>query len=130
MLITYPALFHKEDGSYWVEFPDLEGCQSFGDTLNETIVSAQEALTGYILTLLEDGVDLVEPSDIKKIATDENSFTSLITSDISRYLDTNVKAVKKTLTIPAWLNERAIKKDINFSRVLQEALIEELEIVK
>ena len=51
MLFLYPAVFHQEEDSYWVEFPDLEGCQSFGDTLNETMENAQEALSAYLLTL-------------------------------------------------------------------------------
>ena len=45
MLFIYPAIFHKENNSYWVEFPDLEGCQTYGDTLNETMEYAQEALS-------------------------------------------------------------------------------------
>lgn len=44
MLFVYPAIFHKEDNSYWVEFPDLQGCQTFGETIPETMEDAQEAL--------------------------------------------------------------------------------------
>lgn len=129
MVVIYPAVYHKEDNSYWVEFPDLEGCQTFDNTLNETVLSAQEALLGYILIILESGQELKEPSNIKDLKVDENSFTSLVTCDISNYLN-NAKAIKKTLTIPSWLNEKAIQKGINFSGVLQEALIRELEIIK
>lgn len=129
MLITYPAVFHQEGKGYWVDFPDLEGCQSFGDTLNDTIVAAQEALTGYALTIFESGQELCASSDIKKIAADDNSFVSLVTSDIGKYIN-NVKAVKKTLTIPGWLNERAIQNGVNFSGVLQDALIKELDLIK
>lgn len=129
MVVSYPAVFHKEEDSFWVEFPDLEGCQTFGDTLNETAAAAQEALAGYVLTLLEEGQELKTPSDIKSIETDISSFTSIVICDISNYLN-NSKAVKKTLTIPAWLNNVATQKGVNFSGVLQEALIKELEIVK
>lgn len=129
MVITYPAIFHQEGEDFWVEFPDLDGCQSFGSTLNETISAAQEALTGYVLTILEEGQDLKQPSDIRGIQVDADSFVSLITCDIGKYIN-NSKAVKKTLSIPGWLNERAVQKGINFSGVLQEALIKELEIIK
>jgi predicted RNase H-like HicB family nuclease len=128
MKIIYPALFHEEDGAYWVEFPDLEGCNSFGDTREEVIANAQEALEGYVLAALEEEQHIPAPSDIKNIKCDENSFTSYISSDLSIYLK-NSKAVKKTLTIPQWLNVAAEKKGVNFSAVLQDALIKQLDIV-
>ena len=126
MLFVYPAIFHKEEDAYWVEFPDLEGCQTYGTTLNETIEYAQEALMGYVLTLLEMNQPLAQPSELSSILCDENSFTSLVTCNINQYKDT--KSVKKTLTIPAWLNERAIAMGINFSQVLQEALLSKIQI--
>lgn len=126
MLFVYPAIFHKEDDAYWVEFPDLEGCQTYGTTLNETIEYAQEALMGYVLTLLEINQPLAQPSELSSILCDENSFTSLVTCNINQYKDT--KSVKKTLTIPAWLNERAMAMGINFSQVLQEALLSKIQI--
>ncbi len=126
MLFVYPAIFHKEDDAYWVEFPDLEGCQTYGTTLNETIEYAQEALMGYLLTLLETNQPITQPSELSSILCDKNSFTSLVTCNINQYKDT--KSVKKTLTIPAWLNERAIAMGINFSQVLQEALLSKIQI--
>lgn len=125
MLFIYPAIFHKENDTYWVEFPDLEGCQTYGETLNETMAHAQEALAGYILTILEDNQQIPEPSDISHIGHDHDSFITLVTCDINQYKDT--KAIKKTLTIPAWLNERAVSMGINFSQVLQEALLSKIQ---
>ncbi|WP_461810875.1 type II toxin-antitoxin system HicB family antitoxin [Faecalimonas sp.] len=126
MLFIYPAIFHKENDSYWVEFPDLDGCHTFGDTLSETMESAQEALSGYLLTILEENKQLTKPCDLSSIQCDENSFSTLVTCDINQYKDT--KAVKKTLTIPSWLNERAMAKGINFSQVLQEALLTKIQM--
>ena len=125
MLFVYPAVFHKEDNAYWVEFPDLEGCQTYGETLNETMAYAQEALAGYLLTLLEENRELVPPSDVSPVSPDDDSFVTLVTCDINQYQDT--KAIKKTLTIPAWLNERAVSMGINFSQVLQEALMTKIQ---
>jgi len=125
MLFIYPAVFHKENNSYWVEFPDLEGCQTYGDTLNETMEYAQEALAVYLLTLLEQNLSLVQPSDISSILYGSDSFVTLVTCDINQYKE--IKAVKKTLTIPAWLNERALAMNINFSQVLQEALLAKIQ---
>ena len=120
MLFVYPAVFHKEEDAYWVEFPDLPGCHSYGATVTETMACAQEALAGYILTLLEQERAIAVPSDIAMLQV-ENGFSSLVSCNIDQYKET--KAVKKTLTIPAWLNERAMAKGVNFSQVLQDALL-------
>lgn len=124
MLFVYPAVFHKEDDAYWVEFPDLEGCHTYGNSITEVMESAQEALAGYLLTLLEQNKTLASPSDISAIHTDDG-FSSFVSCDINQYKDT--KAVKKTLTIPSWLNDRAISMGINFSQVLQEALLSKIQ---
>ena len=113
MLFVYPAIFHKEEDSYWVEFPDLEGCHTYGSSINETMEAAQEALAAYLLTLLEQEKAIASPSDISSIHADDG-FSSLVSCDINQYKDT--KAVKKTLTIPSWLNDRAISMGIHCSR--------------
>ena len=125
MRIIYPAIFHHEDGSYWVEFPDLAGCQSFGDTQTQTLLNAKEALEAYTLSLLENGEKLPKASDIESIRTDSNCFLSLIDTDLSPYLNKS-KAIKKTLTIPGWLNDAAAQRGINFSQTLQEALMQKI----
>ena len=109
------------------EFPDLEGCQTQGDTQQELLANAAEALEGYALCLLENGQKLPSASNPTKIRLeDENSFISLIQTNVD--LSKHTKSVKKTLTIPAWLNERALAEKINFSSVLQNALLKELKI--
>ncbi|MBR6301184.1 type II toxin-antitoxin system HicB family antitoxin [bacterium] len=124
MLFVYPAIFHKENGSYWVEFPDLQGCQTYGNTINETINYAQEALESYISSMLEQNLTLPVPSDITLIKVDDG-FTSLVSCNINQYKAT--KAVKKTLTIPMWLNEQANDLGLNFSQVLQDALLTKIQ---
>lgn len=125
MKLIYPAVFHNEDESVWVEFPDLEGCQSFGDNVKEALEGAKEALEGYCITLLEQKRKLPDPSDILSIKTDKDSFTSLVEVDLTTRLSKQ-KSVKKTLTVPAWLNDMAVEKGINFSAVLQEGLAKSL----
>jgi len=122
--IIYPGIFHKENNAYWVEFPDLPGCQSFADTLEEIHEYAKEALTGYCTTLLEQRRKLNPPSDICKIKTGENTFVSLVEADLAK----KSSSVKKTLTIPSWLNDIAEENRVNFSGVLQEALMQKLDI--
>lgn len=125
MLFVYPAIFHKEEDSYWVEFPDLEGCYTCGGSINETMEAAQEALAAYLLTLLEQKKEIAAPSDISDILV-KDGFSSLVSCDINQYKDT--KAVKKTLTIPSWLNDRAVSMGVNFSQVLQEALLSKIQV--
>lgn len=126
MMLIYPAIFHKENDAVWAEFPDLEGCQTYADTFEECVLSAREALEGYAESVIERDVQLNKPSDIQSITiSDENSFVMPIYCELKSNTKEN-KAVKKTLTIPMWLNERAIKNNINFSEILQNALIEKL----
>lgn len=124
MLFVYPAIFHQEEGSYWVEFPDLDGCHTYGESLNETMEAAQEALSAYLLTMLEQGKSLAAPSDISTVRP-KDGFSSLVSCDVNQYK--NVKAVKKTLTIPSWLNDCATAKGVNFSQALQEALLSRIQ---
>ena len=125
MLFVYPAIFHKEDDTYWVEFPDLEGCHTYGTSITDTMESAQEALAAYLLTLLEQNQAIASPSDISSFYA-EDGFTSLVSCNIEQYKDT--KAVKKTLTIPSWLNDRAVSMGINFSQLLQAALLSKIQV--
>lgn len=127
MLYVYPAIFHKEDNAYWVEFPDLEGCQTYGDTLQKTMELASEALGLYLAAKLDNNITVNAPTDILEIEKDSNSFVSYVSSDVAKYRTKN-KAVKKTLTIPEWLNEEAEKRHVNFSGILQNALIEHLQL--
>ena len=124
MLFVYPAIFHQEEDAYWVEFPDLEGCHTYGSSINETMEAAQEALAAYLLTLLEQEKVIASPSDISTLHVDDG-FSALVSCDINQYKDT--KAVEKTLTIPSWLNDRAISMGINFSQVLQDALLSKIQ---
>ena len=122
MLFIYPAVIHEDADGMWAEFPDLEGCTTYGDTMEEILSGAAEAMELYVLGMMEDGVQPPMPTNIKEIKRlDKNAFATLIQSDVD--LAKNTKSVKKTLTIPAWLNQRALDKGINFSKVLQEALV-------
>ena len=97
---VYPAILHKEDG-YWIEFPDLEGCQTYGATLEETMELAQDALGLYLVSLIENKQPIPAPSDIGDIKTDEGRVT-YVSADVDAYRR-DTRAVKKMLSIPAWL---------------------------
>ena len=123
MLKIYPAIIHSEDGSYWIEFPDLEGCNTMGDTLEDTMANAQEALGLYLASLEEVGQSLPHPSSISDI--DTNEVTSYVCVDLNKYRR-STRSVKKTLSLPEWLAEEAEKHHLSLSKVLQDGLKEKL----
>ena len=125
MLSVYPAVFYKEKEEYWVEFPDLEGCNSCGFSLAEAIEFAQEALGLYLVSIVEDGHRLPEASRIEDIKPSKDGLINYIATDMEKYRK-NTKAVKKTLSIPAWLAEEAERQNLSLSKVLQEGLKEKL----
>lgn len=121
MEFNYPVIIHEEQG-YWGEFPDLEGCNAQGDTIDEILEDAKGSLELHLISMLEDGENLPIPSNPLKIKTDNKSFVTIITAEID--LAKESKSVRKALTIPKWLNDRAEEKGINFSQTLQKALIQ------
>ena len=122
MKFIYPAIIHDDSDGFWAEFPDLEYTSSTGATLTELITNAQEAMELYILGALEDGQSLPTPTSVRNLPCTDSSYPTLVQTDID--LGKNSRSIKKTLTIPAWLNERALEKGVNFSQLLQEALVE------
>lgn len=124
MLFVYPAVIHPEEGGFWAEFPDLEGCFTQGDTLNEVLYNCKESLEPYILARLENDEKLPNASEINLLEADSESIKTLVQVDVD--LNRSNQSVKKTLTIPKWLNDRALAKGINFSQLLQESLVEKI----
>ena len=118
MLKVYPAIFHEEE-TYWVEFPDLEGCITEGSTLEEAMENAQEAMGLYLAALLEENQPLPHATNIKEIKTAD--VVSYVSVDVTRYRR-STKAVKKTLSIPEWLAIEAEKNNLSLSKVLQDGL--------
>ena len=127
MKVVYAAIFHPaNDGGYFVTFPDLDECFTEGEDLADAIAMATEVLGLYISSVLDRGIIFNPPTPIKKLDP-EDGFLTYISADPGPYRR-NSKPVKKTLTIPEWLNIEAEKAGINFSRTLQQAL--ELALTK
>ncbi|MCM1388351.1 MAG: type II toxin-antitoxin system HicB family antitoxin [Bacillus sp. (in: Bacteria)] len=133
MLSAYPACFIKEENGYSVIFPDLNYLATCGDTLEESFTMAVDCLAGYLYWLQKDGenappassFDMLNPAEIAgELEVSANEiFLNMVTVDVAEYARTHFeKSIKKTLTIPAWLNKAALEQNINFSQVLQEAL--------
>ena len=127
MTKVYPAVIHKEDDGLWLEFPDLSGCFTQGDNLEELMEHAEEALGAFLAVKLESGEKLPTPSEISEITKDDNAITTYITVDVNKY-HRDTKAVKKMLSIPAWLAQEAEKRNYSLSKILQDALIEKIDV--
>ncbi|MEI3164033.1 MAG: type II toxin-antitoxin system HicB family antitoxin [Lachnospirales bacterium] len=139
MLSVYPACFFKEENGYSIIFPDLNWLSTCGSNLQEAMEMAVDCLAGYLYTCKKDNEDIPEPSDINNIdikaiekeleISSDNAFVNMIAVDVAEYAKSHFeKSVKKTLTIPMWLNNAAIEQGINFSQTLQNALKEQLNI--
>lgn len=125
----YPAIFTKEKTGYSVSFPDIKGCLTQGNSLQEAFSMASDALCLMLYTLEENNETIPTSSDISKIKTTKSEFVSYVTCDTLFYRQFHDnKSVKKTLTIPAWLNTMSERAGINFSATLQAALKKELHI--
>lgn len=126
----YPAIFHEEnDGGYYIEFPDIPSCYTQGDDMTNALEMANDVLCLTLYDIEKNGEEIPTVSDIRSIKTDGNDFVTLISCDTLEYKKFyEKKAVKKTLSIPSWLNEMAEAQHINFSAVLQQALKEKLNV--
>ena len=126
--LFYPAVFHKaEEGGYWVTFPDIPECITEGDNMAAAYDMAVEALGLALEEKIENKKKLPVASDVDDIK--DSGTVVIVQFDLEDYNKKhNNRAVKKTLTIPAWLNERALAMNVNFSQVLQDALMEKVGI--
>lgn len=132
--LVYPACFYpSESGGYTVVVPDLPGCVTQGNDLANAIEMAVDAASGWVLDCLEDGEEIPDATtDTKNIELEyQNGFVNMIVLDMDSYSEKyGNKSIRKNLTIPSWLNTAAEKQNVNFSLVLQDALIDRLQITK
>lgn len=127
---AYPAIFTpEEDGSFSINFPDLDGCYTCGDSIEDGIEMAEDALALILYGYEKDNRSIPDPSSPSAFHLSGKEFVNYIACDTIAYRKMyNNKAVKKTLTIPEWLNESASALGLNFSQVLQEALMAKLNL--
>lgn len=127
---VYPAVFETEpEGGYSISFPDLPGCYSQGSDLTDAMYMANDALPFWLCYLEDESRDIPEASRLEDVEKGPNSFVTYIACDTLEYRKNNSnRAVKKTLSIPEWLNRAAVDAGVNFSQILQDALKEKLEL--
>lgn len=140
MLSMYPACFCKEDTGYSVFFPDLNWLSTCGSDLEEAMSMAIDCLAGYLYDCEKDGETIPTASEIDSLHIEEQlkgiyedspippHFVNIVSVDVHSYAKEHFeKSIKKTLSIPAWLNKVATERGINFSQTLQEALLAKIQ---
>ena len=141
MLVSYPAIFYysPEEKGYYVYIPDIEGSGTQGDTIDEALLMASDYLGIMASSIIENGDPLPMKSAISELSIEGNfpfkddpefdgyydyskSFISLVYVDLKDYLGSQ-ELVKKTLSIPKWSNDLGNKLNLNFSKLLTEAIV-------
>jgi len=128
----FPCVFiYKESGGIGINFPDLDGCISFGEDEQKACHNAKEALSLHLYGMEQDNDDIPEPSSIKEIDLEGNESIVLMEVYMPPFrARQDNKFIKKTLTIPQWLNIEAERAGVNFSQILQSSLKEHLGIAQ
>jgi len=121
----YPAVFDPDDkgGGYTITFPDLPGCITEGDTIEEALFMAKEAITLHLFGMEDDGDPIPDPTPPEKVDIPEGGFVNLIEVWMPPFRDKMVnKAINTMVTLPKWLKDLAEENKVNYSRILQDAL--------
>ncbi|MCL2087823.1 MAG: type II toxin-antitoxin system HicB family antitoxin [Oscillospiraceae bacterium] len=127
---VYPAIFRPEEGyGFCIFFPDIRKGATQGDDITDGIIMAEDFLVSALCKMEDTGEEIPKPSDINFLPLEEGDIATFISVDVTEYRRrTENKFIKKTLTIPSWLNALAEDSKINFSQTLQQALKEKLNV--
>jgi predicted RNase H-like HicB family nuclease len=129
-LYAYPALFTKDGGGWEVFFPDVDNAFTAADTLEQAILEARYVLEDVMYLRERDGDEIPSPTPLDEVERKPGEVVQIIVAcmpETRRHY--SEKSVKKTLTIPAWMEDELKKRpDINVSQLLQTAIKRELQL--
>ena len=127
MKYVFTAKIKEESGTYYVSFPDLKGCITTGKSLSDAIDQATDALSGWLCVAEDENLDIPSPSDQDSIQRGIGEYLAVIKADTINYrAATDTRAVRKNVSLPAWLARLADQRRLNCSQILQESLISKL----
>ena len=127
MKYVYPAILYSDDGKIGVTVPDLPGCHTFGNDVADALFMAKDAIEMWLWNAENEKLPI--PPSSESLSLEPNETMTLIAADTNEYRQVNdTRAVKKTLSIPAWLNHQAEKANAPFSQILQQGLKEYLHV--
>ena len=120
---AFPAFFYYDEDGISIEFPDLPGCLPCAQTSEEAFHNAKEALGLHLFGMEQDGDVIPDPTPVRELHPEDGAVITMVEVFMPSVRDRiNNKVVKKTLTLPAWLNREAEAANVNFSLILQEGL--------
>lgn len=130
MEVIYTAILTPiESGGYVIKIPDVSGCVTTGSTLKEALGNMQDALCGCLCALEDNGIELPAQCAPERVVCEQGSFPAIVSVNTLRYREeTDSRAVRQNVSMPAWLNNMAKRAGLNCSAVLQAALKRELHI--
>lgn len=127
MVYIFTATIHEDDGTFYAAVPDIPGCITTGNSLSDAIDQITDALAGCLCVMEDEDDPIPSPSDQSSISREASDFCTLVRVDTIAYRAlTDTRAVRKNVSIPAWMAARADKLGINCSKVLQDALRQQL----
>jgi predicted RNase H-like HicB family nuclease len=134
MKYVYPAIFTPEEGNILASVPDLPGLHTFGNSMADALFMAQDAIEMWLWDA-ENNSELIPPASsqkkIAKMCKSQDQVVSMVAADTDEYRrQYDTRSVKKTLSIPAWLNRQAEKANAPFSQILQQGLKEYLQVTQ
>ena len=122
----YPAVFHKNsDDSFTVTFPDLPGCITEGKSLGNAMKMAQSALTQWIDYLHDEKEPVPSASSYASLKVSDDEIISFIQADMR-----DTRAIKRTVSLPKWMDDKASEVGFSLSKILQEAVQKKLDMIK
>ena len=129
MKYVYPALFAKEDESILVTFPDLEDTFTDGATMQEAFDNAEDVLNLMLWNREEEKADIPLPSSPEEIIVPQGIMLVMIKADTLAYRKLHdQKTIRRSITLPSWLDTIAREHNINFSQLMQNAIRRECGI--
>ena len=129
MKYQYPALLTKEDNGFVVKFIDFDDVFTQGQTITEAVENGEDVLNLMLCDKEENEFVIPKPSSLDTIDTPKDAFVLLIKADTVRYrMMLDKKTVRKNVSVPSWLNQLALRQNLNFSYLLQKALMKELNL--
>lgn len=125
MRYTYTAVLTpaESSGKYYVKIPDIPGCATTGKDLEDAVAQISDALAGCLAVYEDEGLEAATPSAQSHIPHSEGDILTLVSVDTIAYrARTDTRAVRKNVSLPAWMASMAERRGINCSKVLQDAL--------
>lgn len=124
MLYNYTAVITESNGKFYAKVPDINACITTGKSFDEVVSLITDALNGCLTVLEDQGIAPAAPTPQSQIEHSADATLTVIHADTIRYrADTDTRAVRKNVSLPAWMATLADKRGINCSKVLQDALL-------